>query len=129
MQNQGRKNLPADHPHPLTLGFGSKGHISTFAEHGHVAYHIKGNHECGNMISNILSVDPPPPPPPDPRDGVIRSKVFFSEHGHVAYQMKWNHEMQRHGTKCFTNRTPSPHDPRNGVKFNFVRTWSCCRSN
>ena len=32
-------------------------------EHGHVAYQIKGNQECSNMVANILPADPPPLPP------------------------------------------------------------------
>ena len=34
---------------------------STFSEHGHVAYQIKGNHELSSMVANILHTDPPPP--------------------------------------------------------------------
>ena len=45
---------------------GSKGQNSIFSEYGHVAYQIKGNHECSNMVANILPTDPhlttPPPP-------------------------------------------------------------------
>ena len=33
---------------------------STFPEHGRVAYQINGNHECSNMVANILPADPPP---------------------------------------------------------------------
>ena len=55
--------LPPD-PHPptppLTLRIGSKGHISTFSEHGHVAYQIKENQVCSNMVAIILPVDPTP---------------------------------------------------------------------
>ena len=36
---------------------------STFSEHGHIAYKIKGNHECSNMVANILPVAPPSPRP------------------------------------------------------------------
>ena len=54
--------------HP-TLEVGSIDPISTFSEHGPVAYQIKGNHKCSNMVANILPADPPPPPtqPPLPR--------------------------------------------------------------
>ena len=64
-------------PHPPTLGMGSIGQNSTFSEHGHVAYQIKGNHEmqqhshaayqikenheCISMVANILPTDPNPP--------------------------------------------------------------------
>ena len=44
---------------PLTLGMGSIGQNSTFSERGHVAYEIKKNHECNNMLANILPIDPP----------------------------------------------------------------------
>ena len=37
---------------------GGGGQNSTFSEHGHVAYEIKGNHECSNMVANILPADP-----------------------------------------------------------------------
>ena len=30
-----------------------------FSEHGHVAYQIKGNHVCSNMVANILSAYSP----------------------------------------------------------------------
>ena len=33
---------------------------STFSEQCHVAYQIKENHECSNMVANILQADPRP---------------------------------------------------------------------
>ena len=48
---------------------------TTFSEHGHVTYQIKENHECSNMMANILLADPLAP---DPGDGVSRSKFNFS---------------------------------------------------
>ena len=39
---------------PLTQLIGQK---STFSDHGHVAYQIKGNHEFSNMVANILHAD------------------------------------------------------------------------
>ena len=53
--------LPSD-PTLSTLGVGSKGRNSTFSEHGHVAYQIKGNHECSNLEANILPADLTPTP-------------------------------------------------------------------
>ena len=44
-----------------------------------VAYQIKGNDECSNMVANILPIESP-----DPRGGIKRPKFFFSEYGHVA---------------------------------------------
>ena len=66
---------------------GSVGQSSTFSEHGHVAYQIKENHKCSNMVANIL--------PADPQTLGMRSvgqNSTFSGHGHVAYQIKDNHE-------------------------------------
>ena len=50
----------------------SVGQNKTFSEHGVVAYQIKENHECSNMVANILPTDTP-----DPGDGVNRSKFNF----------------------------------------------------
>ena len=49
-------------PPGWTWCVGSKGQIATFSEHCHVAYQIKGNQVCSNMVANILPADPPPPP-------------------------------------------------------------------
>ena len=45
----------------MTLGVGSIGKKSTFSEHGHVAYQIKENHKCSNVVEKNLPADPPPP--------------------------------------------------------------------
>ena len=47
----------------LILGIGSKDQTSTFSEHDHVAYQIKGIQVSSNMVANIL---PGAIPPPDP---------------------------------------------------------------
>ena len=44
-----------------TYGDVSKAQNSTSSEHGHVAYHIKRNHKCSNMVGYVLPLDPPPP--------------------------------------------------------------------
>ena len=36
----------------------SKGQNLPFSEHGHVAFQIYLNHECSNMVANILHADP-----------------------------------------------------------------------
>ena len=41
---------------------GSKGKKSTFSEHGHIAYQIKGNRKCSNMVASILPAAPSPDP-------------------------------------------------------------------
>ena len=43
-------------------GVGSKSQNSTFSEHGHGAYKIKGNDECSNMQAHILSFHAPSTP-------------------------------------------------------------------
>ena len=52
---------------------GAIGQNSTFSEHGHVAYQIKGNHKCSNLVANILLPDTPP----DPEGEGKRSKRIF----------------------------------------------------
>ena len=50
--------MPADpYPPPPTLGMWSVGQNSTSSEHGHVTCQIKENHECSNMVANILPAD------------------------------------------------------------------------
>ena len=63
---------PPPPPHTPDHGLESKGQTSTISEHDHVAYQIKGNHECSNMVANILPA--PPPPPTTLGDEVNRSK-------------------------------------------------------
>ena len=72
---------------------GSKGQNSTFSEHGHVAYQIKGNQVCSNMVANILIVDLLPPLP-QPQNCISN----YREKG-----------MQRHGSKYFCPQPPPPH--------------------
>ena len=47
MQHHGSKYFYPHTPPPLTLG-----QNLTFSEHGYVAYQIKWNHECSNMVAN-----------------------------------------------------------------------------
>ena len=106
MQHHGSKyfaDRPLPTPYPLTMG--SKGQNSTFSEHGHVAYQIKDNHECSNMVANILPSDHHTPTPPPPlRMGSSGEKSIFRT---------WNHEMQQYCSKCFAGRPPPhPVDPR-----------------
>ena len=89
---------------------GSIGQNSTFLEHCHVAYQIIENHECSNMVANILPAEPAPIAQTLGM-GSIGQNSTCSEHGHVAYQINGNHEMQQHGSKCFARRTPLPPPP------------------
>ena len=115
---------------------GSKGKNSTFSEQCHVAYQIKGNHECRSMVANILLPDPPPPtpyltppPPPPPPTHTHTQKLgymylwsevqnsTFSEHGHVAYQMK-RIMIEATWYQIFCLQTPLPtRDPGDGVNW------------
>ena len=52
--------LPADSPPPPAPVARS---ICQKPERGHVAYQIKGKHECSNMAANILHADPSPQDP------------------------------------------------------------------
>ena len=74
---------------PPTLKMGPIGQNSTFLEY--VAYQIKGNHECTNMVANILSADPSTPNPIRMMRSIGLNSTF-SEHDH-AYQIKWNHKI------------------------------------
>ena len=63
MQQYGSKYFARSHPTPSPRHW-DKNVKLTFAEHGHVAYQIKGNRECSNMVTNILlDVRPLPPNP------------------------------------------------------------------
>ena len=76
------------------------------------------NHECSNMVANIL------PAPPDPKG----QNLTFLEH--VAYQINCNYEMKQHGSKFYA-RTPPPllTPGLNRSQFNFFITISCCIPN
>ena len=113
--------LPAA-PTPSSPNLGVKMSNLTFAEHGHVAYQIKGNCECNNMVANILSAAPPPPLPSEGQ------KSTFSEDGHVAYQIKGNRECSNMVANILPI-APLTWPWGQKVKFNFCRTWSCCISN
>ena len=85
-------SLPADpypQPHPLTLGLGSTGQTSTYSEHGHVTYQIKGNHQMQQHGSKYFA---PQTPPPHLGMGSVGQNSTFTEHNHVAYQIKENHD-------------------------------------
>ena len=79
---------------PPGLRNGVKVQNSTFSEHGHVAYQIKENHECSNMVPNILLTDTL-----TLGMGQIGQNLPFSEHGHIEYQFKGNQKMQQQGSK------------------------------
>ena len=75
---------------PLRL-WGSKDQNATFLEHGHVAYQIKGNQKCSNIVANILPAEPPLPTASRIL-GVERLNSTISDYSHVTYQIKGNHK-------------------------------------
>ena len=82
MRHQVSKNIIfCPYTHPSTdPGDGLKRSIF-FSECGHVVYQLKGNHECSNMVANILAAEPLP----DPGMGSMGQNSIFTEYGHVAY--------------------------------------------
>ena len=64
MQQNCSKYLLVDSPDP---GDGVSRSKFNFSEHGPVDYQIKKNHECSNIVANILPTDSL-----DPGDGVNR---------------------------------------------------------
>ena len=67
---------------------GSKCQNSIVLEYGHVAYQIKGNHGCSNMVENILAGNCLPPPL---TLGVKRSKLII-EYYHIKLNRFSNSE-------------------------------------
>ena len=68
MQQHGSKyfalitpSQPSNSPPPPDPRDGVSRSNSFFSEHGHVAYHIKENKECSNIVANIFPADPPIP--------------------------------------------------------------------
>ena len=93
----------------VDLGVGSEGQNSTFSEHGHVAYQIKENHKCSNMVANILPRDAPHALTMGM--GSIGQNSTFSEHGHIALQIKGSHEFSNMVANIL-HTDPLPQDPR-----------------
>ena len=105
---------------------GSKGQIASFSEHCYVAYQIKGNQVCSNMVANILPADPSPPSPPPPPPPPPHTHTPTPEHGHVAYQIKGNQECSKMLTNVLPANTypripPPPGDGVKSSKFNFFK--------
>ena len=91
-------------PSPSTNGVGSKGQNSSFTEHGHVLYQVKLNHECRNIMANILPADAPTNAP----DLLGESKGQKSTFRicHVAYQIKCDREYSNMQANILSLSTP-----------------------
>ena len=79
---------------PPGLRDGVKSSKFNFFRTWHVAYQIKENHECSNMVPNIMLADTL-----TLGMGQIGQNLPFSEHGHIEYQFKGNQKMQQQGSK------------------------------
>ena len=72
-----------------TQGMGSKGQTIYFSESSHVAYQIKADDTCSNMVAilaNILPTDTPL----TQGVGSNGQTISFTESSHIAYQIKGN---------------------------------------
>ena len=74
MQQHDSIEFDSRSPSPTTQGNGAKRSKLFFLEHGHVADHIKGNHEMQQHGSKKFAHRPPPPPT---ADGTNRSKFIL----------------------------------------------------
>ena len=63
----------------MDLGVGA-----IFSEYGHVAFQIKADNVCSNMVANILPTNTPL------TQGMGSNHIYFCESSHVAYQIKGN---------------------------------------
>ena len=65
---------------------GPRPKLNFFSKYGHVAYHIKVDDFCSNMIANILPKDTPS----THGMGSKGQTIYFCESSHVAYQITGN---------------------------------------
>ena len=102
MQQHGSKYY-ARRPPPPDPG-GQKVKIQLISEHSRIAFQIKGNRKCSNIVANISATAPPPSPDP----GIERSNSTIAEHGHVAYLIKGNRECSNMVTHILPGAPPPP---------------------
>ena len=74
-----------------------------FSEYGHVAYQIKADDFCSNMVANILPTDTPS----TQGLGSKGQTIYFSESSHVAYQIKADDTCSNMGANILPTDTPS----------------------
>ena len=63
------------------LGVGVETKIKLFFKYGYVAYQMKANDTCSNMVANVLPTDTP---------STKDQTISLSESSHVAYKFKGN---------------------------------------
>ena len=93
---------PHTHTHKHTPWV-SKDQNSTFSEHVHIAYQIKGTHVYSNKLANIFPTEPPPTVP-----GGRYVKINFFRKWSCCVSNLREARMQQHGSKYFACRTPPP---------------------
>ena len=95
----------------MDLGGGAEAKIK-LSEYGHVAYQIKADDVCSNMVVNIL--------PTDRRStqgvGLKGQTIYFCERSHVPYQIKGNCAQSTIKANMLSLHT---NDPWGGVKRSF----------
>ena len=77
--------MPGSDPLGVDLGSRAKANI-IFLKYDHVAYQIKANDTCINMVANISPLDTPS----TSGWGSKIQEIYFSESSHVDYQIKGN---------------------------------------
>ena len=86
----------------------SNSHNSTFSEHGHVAYQIKRNQKCINMVANFCTQTatslptPPPPPQLNVEIQIFQNMVML----HINF--KWNHKCNNMVANIWSADPPPP---------------------
>ena len=104
-----------------TPRMGSIGQNSTFSERGHVAYQIKVNQECSNMVAIYFARRPP---------------FLTLEMGSLGQNSTFQNMVMVQDNKCSNRVTNNLHadppPPRvwgQKIEIQLFRTWSCCISN
>ena len=111
--------LPAD---AATNDPGVKKLKFNLSENGHVAYQIKGNCKCSNMVANVVRSTPSQPL------GLKVKIQHFQNMIRLHIKLKGIADATTQGSKYFAqspNPAPQPRGPGQNSTF---RTWSCCIS-
>ena len=90
----------------VDLGGGAEAKTKLFSEYGHVAYQIKADDACNNMVANILPTDTPL----TQGEGSKGQTISFSESSHVAYQIKADNAGSNMVTNILLTDTPLTHE-------------------
>ena len=97
----------------MDLGGGAEAKIKLFSEYGHVAYQIKADDVCSNMVANILPTDRPS----TQGVGLKGQTIYFCASSHVPYQIKGNCAQSTIKANMLSLHTPTT--PWDGVKRYF----------